>query len=48
MILIANITRHMDTGKSRLDATLLGAREVGFTVLSMTGGSGQISRNTVA
>src|SRR5229473_6583680 len=26
----------MDAGKSRLDATLLGAREVGFTVLSMS------------
>src|SRR5262249_60469602 len=28
--------RHIDAGKSRLDATLLGAREVGFTVLSMS------------
>ncbi|WP_244482304.1 efflux RND transporter permease subunit, partial [Bradyrhizobium pachyrhizi] len=30
------ITRHMDAGLSRLEATLLGTREVGFTVLSMS------------
>ncbi len=28
--------RHMDTGLSRMEATLLGTREVGFTVLSMS------------
>jgi multidrug efflux pump len=36
IVVLENITRHMDTGMSRLDATLLGAREVGFTVLSMS------------
>jgi multidrug efflux pump len=36
IIVLENITRHMDAGMSRLDATLLGAREVGFTVLSMS------------
>jgi len=35
IVVLENITRHIDAGKSRLDATLLGAREVGFTVLSM-------------
>src|ERR1700742_1477707 len=33
---LENITRHMDAGMSRVEATLLGAREVGFTVLSMS------------
>jgi len=36
IVVLENITRHIDAGKSRLDATLLGAREVGFTVLSMS------------
>jgi multidrug efflux pump len=36
IVVLDNITRHMDAGKSPLDATLLGAREVGFTVLSMS------------
>src|ERR1700756_182912 len=36
IVVLENITRHMDAGRSRLDATLLGAREVGFTVLSMS------------
>ncbi len=36
IVVLENITRHMDAGKSRLEATLLGAREVGFTVLSMS------------
>jgi multidrug efflux pump len=36
IVVLENITRHMDAGQSRLDATLLGAREVGFTVLSMS------------
>ena len=36
IVVLENITRHMDAGMSRLDATLLGAREVGFTVLSMS------------
>ncbi|MBV8840443.1 MAG: efflux RND transporter permease subunit [Alphaproteobacteria bacterium] len=36
IVVLENIVRHMDAGKSRLEATLLGAREVGFTVLSMS------------
>ncbi|MBV8923112.1 efflux RND transporter permease subunit, partial [Bradyrhizobium sp.] len=36
IVVLENITRHIDAGRSRLDATLLGAREVGFTVLSMS------------
>src|SRR5262249_12008671 len=36
IVVLENITRHLDAGMSRLDATLLGAREVGFTVLSMS------------
>ena len=36
IVVLENISRHMDAGKSRLDATLIGAREVGFTVLSMS------------
>jgi len=36
IVVLENIVRHMDAGKPRLEATLLGAREVGFTVLSMS------------
>jgi multidrug efflux pump len=36
IVVLENITRHMDAGMSRLDATLIGAREVGFTVVSMS------------
>ena len=36
IVVLENIARHIDAGMSRLDATLLGAREVGFTVLSMS------------
>src|SRR5215470_13035358 len=36
IVVLENITRHMDAGTSRLDATLLGAREVSFTVVSMS------------
>jgi multidrug efflux pump len=36
IVVLENISRHMDAGMSRLDATLLGSREVGFTVLSMS------------
>jgi multidrug efflux pump len=36
IIVLENITRHIEAGKSRLEAALLGAREVGFTVLSMS------------
>jgi multidrug efflux pump len=36
IVVLENITRHMDAGMSRIEATLLGSREVGFTVLSMS------------
>jgi multidrug efflux pump len=36
IVVLENVTRHLDAGMSRLDATLLGTREVGFTVLSMS------------
>jgi multidrug efflux pump len=36
IVVLENIARHMDAGMSRMEATLLGSREVGFTVLSMS------------
>jgi multidrug efflux pump len=36
IVVMENTTRHMEAGMSRLDAAMLGAREVGFTVLSMS------------
>ena len=36
VVVLENITRHVEAGMSRLHAALLGAREVGFTVLSMS------------
>jgi multidrug efflux pump len=36
IVVMENIARHVEAGMSRLDAALLGAREVGFTVLSMS------------
>jgi multidrug efflux pump len=36
IVVLENISRHLDAGMSRLEATLLGSREVGFTVLSMS------------
>src|SRR5271169_5617720 len=36
IVVLENITRHLDAGKSPLEAALQGAREVGFTVLSMS------------
>ncbi len=36
IVVLENITRHIENGKSRLEAALLGAREVGFTVLSIS------------
>ncbi|MBS7458489.1 efflux RND transporter permease subunit [Coralloluteibacterium stylophorae] len=36
IVVLENIARHMEAGKGRLEATLLGAREVGFTVLSIS------------
>jgi multidrug efflux pump len=36
IVVLENITRHMEAGMPRMEAALLGAREVGFTVLSMS------------
>ena len=36
IVVLENITRHVEAGMSRLEAAFLGAREVGFTVLSMS------------
>ncbi|HEX5281966.1 MAG TPA: efflux RND transporter permease subunit [Micropepsaceae bacterium] len=36
IVVVENISRHIDEGVPRMQAALLGAREVGFTVLSMS------------
>ena len=36
IVVLENVSRHIDQGMGRFEATLLGAREVGFTVLSMS------------
>lgn len=36
IVVIENIIRHVDAGMPRLEATLLGAREIGFTIVSIT------------
>jgi multidrug efflux pump len=36
IVVLENITRHIEGGMGRMEAALLGAREVGFTVLSMS------------
>jgi multidrug efflux pump len=36
IVVLENVTRHIEAGMPRLQAALLGAREVGFTVLSMS------------
>ena len=36
VVVLENISRHMEAGMPRIQAVLLGAREVGFTVLSMS------------
>jgi multidrug efflux pump len=36
VVVLENITRHMEAGMPRMQAALIGAREVGFTVLSMS------------
>ena len=36
IVVLENISRHMEAGMPRLQAALLGAREVGFTVLSIS------------
>jgi hydrophobic/amphiphilic exporter-1 (mainly G- bacteria), HAE1 family len=36
IVVLENVTRHMEMGKSRMQATLDGTKEIGFTILSMT------------
>ena len=36
IVMLENITRHMEMGKSRMQAAVEGAGEVGFTIVSMT------------
>ena len=37
IVVIENIVRHIDQGMTRMDAALAGAREIGFTIVSITG-----------
>ena len=36
IVMIENIVRHMEEGEAPFDAALLGAKEIGFTVISLT------------
>src|SRR5207248_3182208 len=36
IVMLENITRHMENGQPRMQATLEGAQEIGFTIVSMT------------
>src|SRR5438477_4657733 len=36
IVMLENITRHMEMGKSALQATLDGSKEISFTIVSMT------------
>ncbi|HET9932821.1 MAG TPA: efflux RND transporter permease subunit, partial [Polyangiaceae bacterium] len=36
IVVTENITRHLEEGKSPMDAALTGARQIGFTILSIT------------
>src|SRR6476469_10033564 len=36
VVMLENIVRHMEMGESRMEASLRGSREIGFTILSMT------------
>ena len=36
IVMLENVVRHMEMGKSRMEAALEGAKEIGFTVLAMT------------
>src|ERR1700754_2422734 len=36
LVMIENIVRHMENGESPFDAALKGAREIGFTIISLT------------
>src|SRR5678815_1768717 len=35
-VMLENIVRHMEQGKPRMQAAIDGAREIGFTIMSMT------------
>src|SRR5207253_8503387 len=36
IVMLENVTRHMEMGQPRMQATLEGAQEIGFTIVSMT------------
>ena len=36
IVMLENIFRHMEMGKKPLEAALVGSREIGFTIVSMT------------
>jgi HAE1 family hydrophobic/amphiphilic exporter-1 len=36
IVMLENIVRHLEMGKTRMEAAIDGAREVGFTIISMT------------
>jgi HAE1 family hydrophobic/amphiphilic exporter-1 len=36
IVMLENIVRHMEMGRSRMEAALLASREIGFTIISMT------------
>jgi len=36
IVMLENIVRHMELGKSRMEAALLASKEIGFTIVSMT------------
>jgi len=36
IVMLENIVRYMEMGKSRMEAALLASREIGFTIISMT------------
>ena len=36
IVMLENIVRHMEMGKSRMEAALKASREIGFTIISMT------------
>ena len=36
IVMLENIVRHLEMGKSRMEAAIDGAREIGFTIISMT------------
>src|SRR5262245_18579394 len=36
VVMVENVTRHIEAGKQPLEAALIGSREIGFTIVSMT------------